>query len=63
MSEYVYDMSDANNPLREKIVRCRDCKHFTPVDKEHDNNDWCAKHGHIGWSYGGFCAWAIRRDA
>ena len=62
MSEYVYDMSDARNPLREEIVRCRDCKHFTPVDKEHGNNDWCSFHEHIGWSYGGFCAWAERKE-
>lgn len=74
MSEYIVDFGGSmamlariiesqSANLREEIVRCRDCKHFTPADKEHNNNDWCAKHEHIGWSYGGFCAWAIRRDA
>ena len=44
------------------IVRCRDCKHFTHADSEHDNNDWCAKHDHIAWSVNGFCAWAERKE-
>ena len=44
-----------------EIVRCRDCRHFTYADSEHDNNDWCAKHEHIAWSVNGFCAWAVKR--
>ena len=46
----------------EEIVRCRDCKHFTYTDASHGNDDWCAKHEHIGWSVNGFCAWGERRD-
>ncbi len=46
----------------DEIVRCKDCKHFTYADSEHDYNDWCAKHKHIAWSVNGFCAWAVRRD-
>ena len=47
--------------MREEIVRCRDCKHFTYADATHGNDDWCAKHEHIGWSVNGYCAWAERR--
>lgn len=47
---------------REEIVRCRDCKHFTYADATHGNDDWCAKHEHIGWSVNGFCAWAERKE-
>lgn len=66
MTEYIIDFNDPRftiEPIEHngEIVRCRDCKHFTPADKEHGNNDWCAKHEHIGWSYGGFCAWAVKR--
>lgn len=48
-------------PVREEIVRCRDCKHYTYADKEHGNDDWCGKHEHIAWSVNGFCAWGERR--
>lgn len=27
MSEHIYDMSDANDPIREEIIRCADCRH------------------------------------
>jgi len=64
MSEYVVDFNDVFGDLaavREEIVRCRDCKHFTYADATHGNDDWCAKHEHIGWSVNGYCAWAERR--
>ena len=44
------------------VVRCRDCKHFTYADAAHGDDDWCAKHDHIGWSVNGFCAWGERRE-
>ena len=46
-----------------EIVRCRDCEHFTYADAAHEDDDWCAKHEHIGWSVNGFCAWGEQRDA
>ena len=68
MSEYIIrppERVDSSLDLQPiivgEIVRCRDCRHFTPVDKEHGNNDWCAKHEHIAWSVNGFCAWAVKR--
>lgn len=53
MSEYVYDMGDCRDPIREEIVRCRDCKHYGLGRR-------------CGWSKrfvtpDGFCAWAERR--
>lgn len=48
---------DHYGTLHEEIVRCRDCSYFT-----HTDNDWCVKHGHIGWSVNGFCAWACRKE-
>jgi uncharacterized CHY-type Zn-finger protein len=66
MSEYIV-CPHCHNPLSSseyvKVIRCRDCKHFTYADATHGNDDWCAKHEHIGWSVNGFCAWAERRDA
>ena len=77
MTEYIIDMSASSyqsssgllsadvSQLREAVVRCRDCKHFTYADVAHGSNDWCAKHEHIGWSVNGFCAWGerLRGDA
>jgi len=76
-TEYVVDFGDCRSnqfvrlnmalieqnsaKLGERIVRCRDCKHFTYADATHGNDDWCAKHEHIGWSVNGFCAWGERR--
>ena len=71
MSEYIYDMGDANDPLHEKVVRCRDCRH-----SRHDGIG-CAHFAAYepipgGDEFGeiladvepdGFCAWAERRDA
>ena len=69
MTEYIIevDMSKAdiegNVPAitKQEVVRCRDCKHFTYADAAHGDDDWCAKHEHIGWSVNGFCAWGERK--
>lgn len=63
MSEYIYgtDEREGHWLTGEEIVRCRDCKHYTYADKEHGNDDWCEKHGHIAWSVNGFCAWGERK--
>lgn len=70
MSEYIYATNgelvaniDGDISLaREEVIRCRDCKHFTYADAAHEDNDWCVKHNHIGWSVNGFCAWGERRE-
>ena len=46
----------------EPIVRCRDCRFFKCVDRDHNGDDWCSRHDHIGWSYNGYCAWAERKE-
>lgn len=56
--------------LQERIVRCRDCKHFTPkgthkFENGKVNADYCEYVR--GWMLqitpDGFCSWAERRDA
>ena len=77
MSEYIITVDetkadfDGNVPISAKreVVRCRDCKHFTPkgTDKFENgktNMDYCT---YIrGWMLqitpDGFCAWGDRRD-
>lgn len=64
MSEYVYDMGDYRDPIREKIVRCRDC-----VKWDHDSTypkKACYEFSNpedgyiIATSPDGFCAWGER---
>lgn len=55
--------------LQERIVRCRDCKHFTPKETHKFENgkvneDYC---DYVrGWMLqitpDGFCAWAERKE-
>lgn len=81
MSEYIIDMGNSSyksssgllcadvSQLREEIVRCRDCKHFTPkgthkFENGKVNDDYC---DYVrGWMLqitpDGFCAWAERRE-
>jgi uncharacterized CHY-type Zn-finger protein len=72
MSEYVV-CPYCHNPLSQseyvKVVRCRDCKHFTPKGTHKFNNrktnaDYC-KYVR-GWMLqitpDGYCAWACRRS-
>lgn len=42
-----------------RIVRCRDCKHYTDdeVEYRHYCNEWC---GQV--KFDGFCAWGERRE-
>lgn len=73
MSEYIIDLTAFDNEtlddgLREEIVRCRDCEHFTPkgthkFENGKTNNDYCT---YIrGWMLqitpDGFCAWGERK--
>lgn len=47
-------------PVREEIVRCRDCKHYIEDEAEyyHYCGSWCEQ-----VEPDGFCAWGERRDA
>lgn len=70
MSEYVYatDEHKGHWLTGEEIVRCRDCKHFTPkgthkFENGKVNADYC---DYVrGWMLqitpDGYCAWAERR--
>ena len=78
MSEYIVDVGNAveeyieyfghmaktyaDNPIRELIVRCMDCKHFSYGSDNGTGSDWCDFHEHIAWSHLGFCSWAERRE-
>ena len=44
----------------ERVVRCRDCKHYTDDELEyyHFCGEWCEQ-----VEPDGFCAWGERRDA
>lgn len=74
MIEYVVDFGDKSTAfvglamaeaeshgatLKEQVVRCRDCVHYTDDEMEyyHYCDSWCAR-----VSPNGFCAWG-RRDA
>ena len=60
MSEYVYDMGDYRDPIREKIVRCMDCIYF---DNDTNHGAHCWKFGNALWDdYDGYCAWGERRS-
>lgn len=70
MSEYIYWQDDSGLYKREEIVRCRDCKHFTPkgthkFENGKVNADYCTYVR--GWMLqitpDGFCKWGERRDA
>ena len=81
MSEYIVDVGDADElhfaafvrraefyfgyPVREEIVRCRDCKHYGSY-----NGSWCCRTyepvpgGTCDYQTvepDGFCAWGERR--
>ena len=78
MSEYIYAtngelMANIDGDIslaRDEIVRCRDCKHFTPkgthkFENGKVNADYCK---YIrGWMLqitpDGFCAWGERKGA
>lgn len=61
MSEYVYDMGDCRDPIREEIVRCRDCKHYMDYEHEYEPNlGYCREHDREEVRDSGFCAWGER---
>lgn len=79
MSEYIY--ASRGEPLANgegvislacagEVVRCRDCKHFTPkgthkFENGKVNADYCiyVRGFMLQITPDGFCAWAERRDA
>lgn len=73
MSEYVVDFGDKSSAfvglamaeaeshgatLKERVVRCRDCKHYTEDEAEyyHYCGSWCEQ-----VEPDGYCAWGERR--
>jgi hypothetical protein len=52
-------------PVRECIVRCRDCKRFKLDDSDHDHRGrwWCKRWGTDAVNPNGFCAWGERRGS
>lgn len=44
-------------PVREQIVRCRDCKHYEW--REHLGRSYC--HGEYPTEPDGFCAWGVSK--
>lgn len=85
MSEYIVDVGNADeeyighfgymvtayadNPIREKIIRCRDCKRFMPQGTHRwkdgtTNKDSCSvvRGFVVQITPYGFCAWGERRE-
>lgn len=52
-------------PVREEIVRCRDCKRFGLDNSDHDYRSgwWCHRWNTDMVKPDGFCAWGERKDA
>jgi hypothetical protein len=51
-------------PVRERIVRCGDCKRFSVDNSDHDyRSGWWCKRWHTDMvEPDGFCAWACRKE-
>ena len=75
MSEYIVDFKNAERvshfeslfadftaPIREEIVRCRDCINYSGEDNE-IYPKWCMQMNITEVEPNGFCAWAERSDA
>ena len=61
MTEHIYESKGHSMVMREKIIRCRDCKH-----SRHENR-YCSRDAYDGteWLHiepHGFCAWAEKVD-
>ena len=67
MAEYVAEWGECvdNFTVREKIVRCRDCKRFSLDNSDHDYRSgwWCHRWDTDMVEPDGYCAWGERRDA
>lgn len=68
MREYVYDMGDCRDPIREEIVRCRDCVHYYETEEYHPQGNYdrrCCKYFDTyddEVEPDGYCAWSCRRS-
>lgn len=51
-------------PVREEIVRCRDCKRFSLDNSDHDYRSgwWCHRWNTDMVKPDGFCAWGETED-
>ena len=52
-------------PVREQVVRCRDCERFHVDNSDHDYRSgwWCERWDTDRVEPDGFCAWGRRADA
>lgn len=51
-------------PVRERIVRCRDCEHYfeSTIDEDGDGEpSWCTHWAHEWVRDDGFCAWGEKK--
>lgn len=76
MSEYIIDMSNSSyrsasgllcadvSQLREKIVRCRDCKYYKPwvLSRPENGGDCVLNKVEVDVWFDGFCAWGKRKE-
>ena len=68
MAENIIEMPDGHGMgtthIRERIVRCRDCKRFKLDDSDHDHRGrwWCKRWGTDAVNPNGFCAWGCRKE-
>ena len=81
MAEYIVDVGNADeeykayfcrmaeqlmgNPIREKIVRCRECRRFHPRESSILSCHFELDNGLVQWRYAepdGFCKWGELRD-
>lgn len=71
--EYVIDTAitgcEGYCPARERVIRCRDCKHMEPLYNSTVHCDWfpdgvgaCMKWMNYNCEVDGFCAWGERRE-
>ena len=66
MTEYIVDwdlLDETMQHVREKVVRCRDCKHYRESDATCHSWQWHNWDAAIEVDPDGFCAWGERRDA
>lgn len=64
-TERIFALNDEGGleERRERIVRCRDCKHTEPMPLSFSDRLICAYHDDMAVEPDGFCAWGEECDA
>ena len=62
MSEYVYDMGDCRDPIREEIVRCEDCKYWRRFYPESEQRFGTCRAWRYTTRFDGYCHNASKVD-